>query len=390
MMPRRKFELPSIRDLTKEQERVRSLPIQGQHLVVGGPGTGKSVLALMRAKRLADEGLDYKFLVYNHLLNQANRKLFHGHLRSQTWMSWFLGRFKSITGQAAPRLPVEDPDAFAGIDWAKIETIADKPWNLNDLPSLVIDEGQDMPPAFYMTLVEFGFDNFFVVADQNQQITDVNSSRQQIEDQLAIETNDVIELRHNFRNKYAIARLAREFYTGDLASPPPDLPDTTTSVSVPVLYRYPSEELGDVARRILNQSIHKPDHLIGVITPNDSIRKRYWHALEQAASENPPQNRTLRIETFHKGYHPNVRFDDGGILVINVQACKGLEFDIVICADIDDHIVNPEDTDTVKKRFYVMVARARKKLIMLIRKDSNSRIKTILPRDPSILRREDL
>ena len=390
MMPRRKFELPSIRDLTKEQERVRSLPAKGQHLIVGGPGTGKSVLALMRAKRLANEGLAYKFLVFNHLLNQANMKLFNGDLQSQTWMSWFLSRFRSITGQDAPRLPVEDPQAFADIDWAGIETISGKPWDLSDSPSLVIDEGQDMPPAFYRTLVDFGFENFFVVADQNQQITDANSSREQIEDELGIETQGVIELRRNFRNKYAIARLAQEFYTGDLASPPPDLPETTTSVTVPVLYRYPSQMLGEVARRILNQSIHKPDYLIGVITPNDSIRKQYWHALKQAASDSPPQNRTPRITTFYKRCRPNVRFDEGGILIINVQACKGLEFDIVICADIDGHFVNPEDTDAAKKRFYVMVARAREKLIMLIRKDSNSRIEAILPTDVSILGREDV
>lgn len=389
-MPRRKFELPSIRDLTKEQERVRSLPIEGQHLIVGGPGTGKSVLALMRAKRLADEGLDYRFLVYNHLLNQANKKLFNGDLRSETWIRWFLSRFRSITGQNAPRLRVEDRDAFQEIDWAGIEPITAKIWDLSDLPSLVIDEGQDMPVAFYRTLVDFGFEDFFVVADQNQQITDANSSRQQIEDELGIDTDNVIELSQNFRNKYAIARLAQEFYTGDLASPPPDLPETSTRVTVPVLYRYSNQQIDEVARRILNQSMHKPDYLIGVITPNDSIRERYWHALKQAVSDSPPRNRTPRIETFYTRHRPSVRFDEGGILVINMQACKGLEFDIVVCADIDGHFVNPEDTDAAKKRFYVMIARAREKLIMLIRKESNSRIETILPSDVSILGREDL
>ena len=41
-------------------------------------------------------------------------------------------------------------------------------------PFLVIDEGQDMPPQFYHALVALGFDRFFVVADQNQQITEKN------------------------------------------------------------------------------------------------------------------------------------------------------------------------------------------------------------------------
>ena len=50
-MTKRKFELPGIQDLNKEQEAVRALPTEGQHLIVGGPGTGKSVLALIRARR---------------------------------------------------------------------------------------------------------------------------------------------------------------------------------------------------------------------------------------------------------------------------------------------------------------------------------------------------
>ena len=39
-----------------------------------------------------------------------------------------------------------------------------------------------MPPEFYSALIGLGFDRFFVVADQNQQITEANSSRKDIED----------------------------------------------------------------------------------------------------------------------------------------------------------------------------------------------------------------
>ena len=55
-MAKRKFELPGIQDLSKEQEAARALPSEGQHLIVGGPGTGKSVLALIRGRRHAREG----------------------------------------------------------------------------------------------------------------------------------------------------------------------------------------------------------------------------------------------------------------------------------------------------------------------------------------------
>ena len=75
-MAKRKFELPGIQDLSKEQEATRALPKEGQHLIVGGPGTGKSVLALIRARRHHREKDDYLFLVFIHLLNRASGQLF--------------------------------------------------------------------------------------------------------------------------------------------------------------------------------------------------------------------------------------------------------------------------------------------------------------------------
>ena len=67
----RDFELPRIEELSKEQEDARALPKHGQHLIIGGPGTGKSVLALIRSRRHHLDKDDYVFLVYNKLLNQS-------------------------------------------------------------------------------------------------------------------------------------------------------------------------------------------------------------------------------------------------------------------------------------------------------------------------------
>ena len=104
-MPKRKFELPGIQDLSKEQEAARALPKDGQHLIVGGPGTGKSVLALIRARRHQRDREDYLFLVFNHLLNRASGQLFGSDLVARTWIEWFLETFQSITGRSTPRLP---------------------------------------------------------------------------------------------------------------------------------------------------------------------------------------------------------------------------------------------------------------------------------------------
>ena len=387
-MARRRFELPGIQDLSKEQEAARALCKEGQHLIVGGPGTGKSVLALIRSRRYERERDDYRFLVFNHLLNRASGQLFGSDLSSRTWFAWFLEQFEAITSVPVPRLEPGE-GGFRGIDWAGVEEIIQALPEGGDgqRPYLVIDEGQDMPREFYGALVGLGFDRFFVVADQNQQITEANSSRQDIKDCLAIEADEVIELRHNYRNHYPVARLARAFYTGDPASPPPDLPQPAPG-NVPMLYGYEQGDMDTVARGILRLADRDPRQLVGVIAPRNSVRERYLDALKsvQVSLDNPRP----AIETYHGEHRADVAFDQGGILVINAQACKGLEFDTVVLADIDEHFIPRRDPDVARRLFYVMVARSRERVFMFMKRNGRSDIEKILPTDRNVLRRKEL
>ena len=119
---RRKFELPGIEGLSKEQEVARALPKEGQHLIVGGPGTGKSVLALIRSKRHLRERDDYLFLVFNHLLDRASGQLFGDGLASRTWDGWFRGMFREVAGQPVP-LQEPNDNGYRAIDWAGVDEI---------------------------------------------------------------------------------------------------------------------------------------------------------------------------------------------------------------------------------------------------------------------------
>ena len=317
--------------------------------------------------------------------------MFTGSLASNTWQKWFNETFNLITGHRPPRLAAQQANGYPPYDWERIRQIA-RAGDLVEAPRrllLLIDEGQDMPPEFYETLTTLGFEHFFVAADQNQQITESCSSRRDIEVALDLDTSEVVELRQNYRNTFSIWKLAMEFYTGDPASPPSEAPNRREG-SVPGLITYAPEQFSEVARRIVRRACNRPTRLIGVIAPNNRVRERYMNAIREAKRSASRQGDDFQLETFHRDHEPDVRFDRGGILVINAQACKGLEFDEVVCADIDEHFVNPEDLNAAKKLFYVMVARAREDLFLFRREGGNRAINRILPEDRSVLKRGPL
>lgn len=386
-MARREFNLPGIQDLSKEQEDARVLPKQGRHLIIGGPGTGKSVLALLRSRRHQHDTEDYKFIVYNKLLHQASRQLFGIELCSEQWQAWFLSIFKNATGKVMPRLP-PDKKNWEEFDWDRaIEMICACQGDKGvQRPYLIIDEGQDMPPEFYLALFHLGFENLYVVADQNQKLEHGrHSNRDEIRCSLSIKLDDVIELKYNYRNTQPIARLAREFYTGDPATPPPAIPDRPSAIR-PMLFEYKPQDFPKIINRILMMADNTPTKLIGIIVPNDLVRKRYFDAL--ANNKIHLDNGKPLVKTYSKADQQELLFNEGGIMVINAQSCKGLEFDTVFLADINEYKCWPEILDEQKRLFYVMVARAKERVIMLKQLGMDYPIKSILPQNTEILERK--
>ncbi len=387
----RRFTLPGIQDLNKDQDEALALPLEGQHLIVGGPGTGKSVVALLRARRLARYDRTYRTLVYNHLLDHSNRHLFGSDqtFSAKTWDSWFRRICKYFFDTVPTREPAYAED-YRPIDWQAVEELVQGKPNENlSGKFLVIDEGQDMPPAFYRTLTHIGFENFYVAADQNQQIHPDNcSSRQDIENVLDIDPSDTLELRINYRNTRPIALLAQHFYPADPASPKPDLPHANSSAATPELWTYGRPNtitFAELADRILQMSDRNPRKLIGIITPNNKVRTRFNDALLRADPK--LDNGKPPIQTFGSGQRELPSFGQGGVMIINAQSCKGLEFDTAILADIDQH--QPKrDPHALKARFYVMVARAREQVILLRNSNACPVVDGLLPTDPTILARK--
>jgi len=401
----RRFSLPGVDELTPEQDLALELPAEGNHLLIGGPGTGKSVIALLRASRLVRTKKANVFLAYNRLLIHASRALAPVPLVANTWISWFRQNWREQMGQACP-----DQGQPYLLDWTAIERQTRKS---EDIPSpehdyLVIDEGQDMPENFYLALADLGFKHIFVVADFNQVLyPDRSCNRKQLVNCLAkdrrnvqnanskkeslLDESAIIQLKYNHRNPGPVARLAN-YLCNKLDNPQstcPELRNDMRAAEVPILHGYdPSNltrNLSHVARRILLTADRNPRKLIGVLCPTIEVRNQYKRELDQALAvvRDRLDYGDVRIELFDSSQQAEPDFTQGGIVVLTAQSCKGLEFDIVVIADLDWY---RNDSGKVQL-LYVMVSRAYERVILIHNLAKPCPLDVILPVDEALLKR---
>jgi len=378
----RKFKLPGIDDLNKSQDRVLRLPEDGQFLVVGGPGTGKSVVALLRTMKYHKKE-DYAFLTFNKVLLLATKQLVDFELNSFTLDSWFGKEYWKIFKEYVPKSEKDDRK----VDYDKvIQSLEENDIELKS-NHIIIDEGQDKPSKFYESLMYFGIENFFIVADQNQQIKEENSSRQELTDLLGLEVDKVIELTENFRNSQPIGLFAEYFFT-DPSSPKPQLPSSSRlSLGTPTLFEYSDYE--NCVKLILREADRDNRNLIGVVVANEGIRDSYVKSLESIDLNLDNPRPIISTYSSKDKQNPNINFGYGGVVVLHDKSIKGLEFDIVFII-IDGFKIYNNDSDSMKKRFYVMSSRAIKKLVLFKSDTYSGGVNEILPSDKEILKREIL
>ena len=340
------MKLPSYQALSKEQDRINSLPLDGRFLVTGPPGTGKTVMALYRASLLKRSRRASKILMYSRLLSQytasaVSELLLDG--SAETYHRWFFGFFCSTYRQRPPQVSKFHYDFGQAL-----KIIVAAPPQPGTVPDLIVDEGQDLPKEFY-ALTRILTQNVAVFADENQRITDQQSTIREIRAFGGFD--DPVRLTRNYRNTREIAALAAHFYTG-LATGIPDPPER--SGEVPVMRHYSSPR--DAIDTITVFERNNPNLEIGVFVPNRDVQQRIVKGLD-GRTRNPVQ--------FYLGGQgargPTLSFDRPGITVVNYPSAKGLEFDAVFIPEIQDMAGDLDGPDP-RMRLYVLISRAREYL----------------------------
>jgi DNA helicase IV len=345
------MRLPSFQELSKEQDGVYTMPLDGNHLVTGPPGTGKTVMALYRAQALAIDDRPCKILMHSKVLKQYTRlaAVEVDALGSvETFHSWLWHFWKGRYGDTPPKLD-GDPWAF---DWSSMMArFAASPPAPDALTDLLIDEGQDLHPRFYQ-MVRMMSRNVTVFADENQKLQQENSTLDEIDKALG-RKSEVHQLTRNYRNTREIAELAARFYCG-VPTGIPEVPEREGEV--PVLRRFDS--LNELVELVARYEKNFSDRSIGVVLPSKKLQSSVYNRLTARTPRNPVQ-----AYITGKPGHDRIDFDRPGVKILNYWNIKGLEFDTLFVPELQLVTGDPTSAELMM-RFYVVFSRAREELFL--------------------------
>lgn len=210
--------------LTMQQGRIlRALGSRRRAVIKGGAGTGKTILALEKARSLAREGFKTLLLCYNRPLGIHLERL----CESETLI--FAGNFHRFAADYIQRIKGETKvdyiheavRAYPGADFYSVQlpyalALAAEVKKIS-IDALVIDEGQDFLPEYWLPLEILLNDSqlspLYVFYDSNQAIY-----TKQV--WFPISPMDEFELTVNCRNTKAIHEAAYRYYRGSPVDPP--------------------------------------------------------------------------------------------------------------------------------------------------------------------------
>ncbi|MEU6809794.1 DNA helicase [Streptomyces sp. NPDC046831] len=331
-------------DLTPEQRAgLDDLPFEGNHLVSGPPGSGKSLLAAQRAVMLALTGTPVTLLTYSNLLRQSLAGAVHAlapadrSVRVSTAHAWL----EDWYGARPPR------DGNGWYDW---NAFFDRAADTGPVPglTLVIDEGQDLPPQFYR-LCRMLQARTTVYADECQRLTDSHSTLAEITGKLGRCTRHEVDGNH--RNTQQIAALAAHFHTG---AGVPVLPDRQGPP--PRLHRFQERGVADLLILLAQRD---PRQSIGVIADSKHVQFSLLGSLQNRAPRLKPQ---LYTSDARGGRYRNLDLGRPGIVIVNRRSAKGLGFDTVVIPDAHVDAACDPTSAALRMTYYVLATRARREL----------------------------
>ena len=311
--------------LTNQQIQTLDLISRQRRVAIsGGAGTGKTVLAVEKAKRLADEGFKTLLTCYNVPLSAHLDGVCEGdqNLDVQSFHKLCKRIVDQADAESGRDLKAEAKASFPGFElWDHYFPIAlAYALDIVDIryDAIVVDEGQDFGEEYWlpieMLLKDGSTSPLYIFHDENQDVYARASSFPGDASQ--------ITLSFNCRNTKKIHQAAYLYYNGPMISPPDLIGDDIETLTAPDLSSQARKIQEFVSKLITVEKI--PNSSITVLIADRVKRKSYESVLE----------RLPLPSGLHWG---SVNSTDGHTVTLeSVARFKGLESQVIILWGLDD------------------------------------------------------
>lgn len=380
------FSLPSKNSLNITQKYILNVFEQQKDIVVlGGPGTGKSILVVHAIKDALEKGKKCLFLCYNNMLLDFMSKYTAAKCDDfvliKTWLSWLpsfcrqlFGTFNIYQFQYA-RFRYDFPKLLKAI-------------NEHDIPEelkfdcVFVDEAQDLPLPLFEIIrlvgrqVFIALDNCQALNSQSLEHKAGSNERKRsfdLEDMLSILKLDdcYYDLVSNYRNTKQIERVAKYFSeNGKKACF--SLPKSTSDADgvLPALYHCDGDSGTSALLQAIKDYYQEGLRTIAILVPKFGTSKEralymdcFLQTVQKLNYKIGNSSGTGPIDLHYKyGRTTNINADSilkDGLYFLTFQTCKGLEFDEVLIPESDRC---PYSTKADKNALYVAITRAGKRL----------------------------
>ena len=377
-------------DLNSIQKRILlEMEKRDRLAVIGGPGTGKTFIAIFAILKALEQKNNSFFLVYNKNLNMYIRKLI-GHQQfpeylAKTYHAW-LPTYLALVLPYYSLKRVQEEFAIAGrtyeYNWPLIEeAMREVPLDKRrQYDFLFVDETQDIPLPL-LTINKDASKKLMVTFDDSQKIGNdyFEDQKQQPSDRSEILirlelTDSFFDLTENYRNTQSIERVAKLF--GQYFKPNAfSLKQETSKLKGPLPNLIKVTNLSHTVRMIYADYTLHTDQQIGVLFANTRLQEdtaRYIAFKNELKTWlNPHQDvffYKLGNDTYIKG------FDQPGIYYMSMNSAKGLEFDKVYIVETDRLVL---DNDQQANLLYVACTRAKRHLTFIYEQEDLGPVLTL-------------
>ena len=350
-------------------------------IIIGGPGTGKSILAAHRAVAVTENKGNKLLLTYNvpvrEYINHIIQKTF-AKCEVKTYLSW-LGSFyyanKDIFRKDGyPSIGKYSPDwEIIKKDFLKFNKIMGTPV----FTEAIVDEAQDVPVELIgcLKLISRRVVCFIDPAQT------VQFNRTTVKDLKAVLSNPKeSKLKDNYRNTKEIAEAAAIFSSGNASY---SLKKGNGPVTKPVMWDCNGnidlaiKNMADVIRK------HYKSKSIGIIVsalPDEKIKYLLMDKYRDLL--NSELGKDYSIQCYKQGGKGNLDFGKRGVKIFTYATDKGIDFDIVLLPIVDP-IISYKKSDVDRNRVYVALTRGREECYLFYGNNVKSqypyRIFDILP-----------